>query len=59
MTNNAPKVAAEIREPVTAVDNRAEALAAQIKNSKHFVVFIGAGVSTSAGVQPRTSTVLL
>ncbi|KAJ5200720.1 hypothetical protein N7491_008474 [Penicillium cf. griseofulvum] len=51
MTNNAPKVAAkEIREPLTAVDKKAEALAAQIKKSKHFIVFTGAGVSTSAGI---------
>jgi NAD-dependent protein deacetylases, SIR2 family len=50
MVNNAPKVAEkEHRESLAVVDKKVEALAAQIKQSKHFIVFTGAGVSTSAG----------
>jgi hypothetical protein len=50
MGSRAPKVAArEIQEPPDAVDRKAETLAHQIRNSKHFIVFTGAGISTSAG----------
>jgi mono-ADP-ribosyltransferase sirtuin 6 len=50
MAETAPKVAAEERrESLAAVGRKAEALAKQIKQSKHFIVFTGAGVSTSAG----------
>ena len=50
MADNAPKVAAkERREPLYAVDKKAEALANQIKQSKHFIAFTGAGIATSAG----------
>jgi mono-ADP-ribosyltransferase sirtuin 6 len=50
MAETAPKVAAEERrESLVAVDRKAEALAKQIKQNKHFIVFTGAGVSTSAG----------
>lgn len=50
MGSRAPKVAAkEIQEPPDAVDRKAETLADQIRNSKHFIVFTGAGISTSAG----------
>ncbi|KAI1799712.1 DHS-like NAD/FAD-binding domain-containing protein [Daldinia bambusicola] len=51
MANTAPRVPAEERrEDIDAVDRKAAALAALIKNSKHFIVFTGAGVSTSAGI---------
>lgn len=50
MADNAPKVAAkERREPLVAVDRKAEALVNQIKKSNHFIAFTGAGISTSAG----------
>ncbi|KAI0000604.1 NAD-dependent deacetylase sirtuin-7 [Xylariaceae sp. FL0662B] len=51
MANTAPKVAEEERhESPEAVDRKAEALVKQIKKSKHFIAFTGAGVSTSAGI---------
>ncbi|KAJ5329640.1 hypothetical protein N7452_010030 [Penicillium brevicompactum] len=51
MANNAPKVAAkERREPMAAVDKKAAILVSQIKSSRHFIAFTGAGVSTSAGI---------
>ncbi|CEJ60029.1 hypothetical protein PMG11_08623 [Penicillium brasilianum] len=51
MADTAPKVAAEDRrESLAAVDRKAEALAKQIKRSKHVIVFTGAGISTSAGI---------
>ncbi|OOQ89082.1 silent information regulator family protein [Penicillium brasilianum] len=51
MADTVPKVAAEERrESLAAVDRKAEALAKQIKRSKHFIVFTGAGISTSAGI---------
>lgn len=50
MASNAPKIAAkERREPIAAVDKKAAILVSQIKSSKHFIAFTGAGVSTSAG----------
>lgn len=50
MADSAPKVAAEEHiELAAAIDRKADKLAKQIKNSKHFVVFTGAGVTTSAG----------
>lgn len=53
MANNAPKIAAkERREPMAAVDKKAAILVSQIKSSRHFIAFTGAGVSTSAG-KPR------
>lgn len=53
MANAAPKVAAEEREESPdAVDRKAEALADQIRRSKHFIAFTGAGISTSAGRCP-------
>jgi mono-ADP-ribosyltransferase sirtuin 6 len=50
MADRAPKVAAkERREPLSVINKKAEILANQIKKSKHFIVFTGAGISTSAG----------
>jgi mono-ADP-ribosyltransferase sirtuin 6 len=50
MADTAPKVALKERhESPAAVDKKAESLVAQIKRSKHFIVFTGAGISTSAG----------
>jgi hypothetical protein len=50
MADSAPKVAArERREALAAVNEKAEALANQIRKSTHLIVFTGAGVSTSAG----------
>ncbi|KAJ0419678.1 DHS-like NAD/FAD-binding domain-containing protein [Aspergillus carlsbadensis] len=49
--NSAPKVAVEeYREPVAEIEKKAEILAEQIKGSRHFIVFTGAGISTSAGI---------
>jgi hypothetical protein len=50
MATSAPKIAEEERyEALDAVDRKAQALADQIRKSKHFIAFTGAGVSTSAG----------
>lgn len=50
MANFAPKVPEqEHQETSDAVERKAEALAEQIRRSKHFIVFTGAGISTSAG----------
>jgi formylmethanofuran dehydrogenase subunit B len=50
MADTAPKTAEkELFEPIKVVDAKAQALAELIKNSKHFIAFTGAGVSTSAG----------
>ncbi|KAI0893794.1 DHS-like NAD/FAD-binding domain-containing protein [Annulohypoxylon nitens] len=51
MANTAPKIPAiERQEAPEAVDKKAEALAKLIRNSKHLIVFTGAGISTSAGI---------
>ena len=50
MANTAPKVPEqERRESQDAVDQKAQILVDQIRKSKHFIAFTGAGVSTSAG----------
>jgi formylmethanofuran dehydrogenase subunit B len=50
MADSAPKVAAKERfEALEVVEQKAKALADLIKNSKYFIAFTGAGVSTSAG----------
>lgn len=51
MADSAPKVAAEeLVEGAGVVDQKAEILASQIRSSKHFIAFTGAGISTSAGM---------
>ncbi|KAJ4391518.1 hypothetical protein N0V93_005136 [Gnomoniopsis smithogilvyi] len=51
MATRAPKVPKKERQETSdAVERKAEALAEQIRRSKHFIVFTGAGVSTSAGI---------
>jgi mono-ADP-ribosyltransferase sirtuin 6 len=51
MASSAPKIAPpERRDAPEVIDKQAEELAALIKKSKHFIVFTGAGVSTSAGI---------
>ena len=50
MASSAPKIAEEERhEAAEAVDRKAQALVNQIRQSKHFIAFTGAGISTSAG----------
>jgi mono-ADP-ribosyltransferase sirtuin 6 len=50
MADSAPKVAEVERvEEADAIDQKASRLADQIRRSKHFIAFTGAGVSTSAG----------
>jgi len=51
MANTAPKVAeAERFDPPDVLDRKAQALADRIRSCKHFIVFTGAGISTSAGL---------
>ncbi|KAK0747212.1 DHS-like NAD/FAD-binding domain-containing protein [Apiosordaria backusii] len=51
MANPAPKVAeAERFETLEAISLKANTIADQIQQSKHFIVFTGAGISTSAGI---------
>lgn len=51
MDLTAPAVAeAERFDPDAKVDQVASQLATLIKNAKHFIVYTGAGVSTSAGI---------
>ena len=53
MANSAPKVPEkERRESPDSVDQKAQAIVDHIKNSKHFIAFTGAGISTSAGIAP-------
>lgn len=57
MADTAPKVAAtEHHDPIETVNKKAELLAQYIQKSKHFIVFTGAGISTSAG---QSSVVIL
>jgi D-arabinose 5-phosphate isomerase GutQ len=50
MADSAPKIAAkERREAASAIEKKAATLVEQILQSKHFIVFTGAGISTSAG----------
>lgn len=39
-------------ESAVGVDRKAQMLADRIRESKHFIVFTGAGISTSAGQLP-------
>jgi mono-ADP-ribosyltransferase sirtuin 6 len=39
----------EFCEPLHDLDSKAEKLAEKIRQSKHFIAFTGAGISTSAG----------
>lgn len=56
MASTAPKVPLEERfEASDEVERKADALADQIKRSKHFIAFTGAGISTSAGMSYRLS----
>lgn len=50
MAFSAPKVPlVERRDPLAKVEQQAAVLVEHIRESKHFMVFTGAGISTSAG----------
>lgn len=50
MADSAPTMAAkEHHEAADVVERKAQTLADLIRNSKHFIAFTGAGISTSAG----------
>tara|TARA_R110002060_G_scaffold40527_2_gene51870 strand:+ start:313 stop:591 length:279 start_codon:yes stop_codon:yes gene_type:complete len=50
MADSAPKIAAEEHiESPQAIEKKAQIVADHIKRSKSFIVFTGAGISTSAG----------
>lgn len=50
MATTVPKVPdEERREAPDVVDKKAQILMDHIRESKHFIVFTGAGISTSAG----------
>jgi hypothetical protein len=50
MDLSAPKIAEKEQvEAPNVVERKAQTLANQIKKSKHFIAFTGAGISTSAG----------
>ncbi|KAK4207051.1 DHS-like NAD/FAD-binding domain-containing protein [Rhypophila decipiens] len=51
MADSAPAIAEEEKhEPSHILDRKAESLAKLISQSKHMIVFTGAGISTSAGI---------
>jgi len=51
MADSAPKIAAEEHiESPQAIEKKAQIVADHIKRSKSFIVFTGAGISTSAGI---------
>jgi mono-ADP-ribosyltransferase sirtuin 6 len=50
MPNSDPEIGEQERhEAAAAVERKAQTLVNQIKKSKHFIAFTGAGISTSAG----------
>lgn len=58
MASSAPKIAAQEHfEAPEAVQQKAKALADEIKKSKHFIAFTGAGISTSTGAQNTASSI--
>ena len=60
MADSAPKVAEEEKqESPQVVDQKAQKLADQIRKSKHFIAFTGAGVSTSAGQRSMDAAVVV
>jgi mono-ADP-ribosyltransferase sirtuin 6 len=45
-----PEMMEEHYDPPNVLSDKVDRLAAMVRNSKHFVVFTGAGISTSAGI---------
>jgi hypothetical protein len=59
MADTAHKDPVEIEETDPELETKAEKFAQMVKKSKHFTIFTGAGISTSAGLKLLARNYLL